>query len=248
VEGGKLKQSILYIEQNRGIFYNLENPSMLQLDFPSDVVKDLDLVNKEKLYALIQAFVETYHILPTSITLVLSPNITFDKDIALDASESEVQAFTDLVPFQAVVSHIFSLGEKKKIVTANKELIDTIQRGFQKVHCDITAVLPYSIIQEVIPELANNFDLSLMLSKDESLKQYSMLETQQIKQISITGLQPKQKTDSKRLFVLLGVFGILLIIMVFMAIASLTPPSRKSVQGASVYKTPIPFYLITVGK
>jgi len=221
-----LKQSILYLEQNRGIFYNAENPSMLQLDFPPDVMRNLDLFNKDKLYALIQAFVETYQILPTSLILLLSPTITFDKDFTLDQSDAEINAFTDLVPFQVVLSHTYSLEEKKKIVAANKEFIDAIQRGFQKVHCDSIVALPFSVIQEVVPELANNFDLGLVLSKVESLKQYNMLETQEGNRSSITAQKPKQKTDSKRLYVLLGVFGILFTIMIIMAVTTFTAPHK----------------------
>lgn len=252
-----MKQSILYLEQNRGIFYNAEKSSMLQLDFPGDVVKDLDLLNKDKLYALIQAFVEAYQILPTSLVLLLSPTVTFDKDLTSDQTAgvpdgtrpaSEVQSFIDLVPFQVVLSRTFSIGEKKKIVTANKEFIDALQRGFQKFHCDISLVLPFSVIQEIIPELENNFDLGLVLSKVDGLKQYNMLETQVVKQNMVTGKKVMQKTESKRLYVLLGVFGILLIIMIIMAVTTLTPQPRKSVQGASTYNAPIPFYTITVGK
>jgi hypothetical protein len=222
------KQLLVYLEGNRAILYGNTLPAMQQIDFPADVVKDLDVLNTENLYALIQTTIETYQLLPAPVTIVLSPLVTFEKDLSeipLEQREKEAEKFLDQVPFQNVLPYQFISSQKAKIIAANKDFILAIKTGFEKRTFMVNTVASFSTLQEVMPELAENLDLNLLLVKIDTIKQYNMLH-EHMPPIHSSPIQTepgKEKPDKKRLYMLIGVFGILILILIIVAVTNLAP-------------------------
>ena len=224
------KQLLLYVEGTRGIFYGGDLTAMQQVDFPQDIVRDLDIISKEKFSALIQASIDAYQLLPAPITFILSTLVTFDKDmteIPKEEQQKEEQKFLDQVPFQEILSYKFSQDKKKKIVAANKDFVFAMKTAFEKRGFSVAAAVPLAIIQDIYPELVTDLNFDMLLGKLDSMKQYNMFITQEILHTLITPTQREAKQgkkDNKRLYLMVGVFGFLLILLAIVAVINLAPP------------------------
>src|SRR5579885_3186288 len=142
------KQLIFYIEPTRLLLFGDDMPDVKEVAFPQDIIADLEVINKEKLEALITATIQTYQVSPLPVTIICSTGLTFDKDITdipIDKRKEELKQFLDIVPFQDITSKVFSVGKKAYAVAANNALIESFQAILKKQQFPLTAVVPYSI-------------------------------------------------------------------------------------------------------
>ena len=68
----KLPTGILFIDGNRIDVYNALKNIVVSLDFPQEVIRYSEVLDREKLHALIKSLIETNKISPSSLTVVLA--------------------------------------------------------------------------------------------------------------------------------------------------------------------------------
>lgn len=246
------KQLIFYLEPTRGLFFGEDLTEVKEMPFPPEVINDLEVIDKEKLEALFVAVLQTYQITPSPLIIILSSAVTFDKDISEIPEEkrvSEVKQFLDIVPFQEYCSKIFSAGKKTTVTVANNTLIDTLSSIFKKQQFMVSAVIPYSIMQELFPSLIENFDPALLIVKADSCRQYSLLNVEEATRLSTQSTKGR-KNSNKRLFLLIGVFALLMVILIVVVVInylpqqshfpSVTVPKSSSLPNATTMTTTTP--------
>lgn len=229
----KKQTAVVYLDTNKAFFYIGTTGAVITLDFPPDVISDLDLVDGEKLEHLIDTFVKANNIGGEKFEthIVFSPSSTFDKDFTEESfkkDDTQLQKFIDIVPFEEVLSKIYKLGKKTKVVGINKSLYEIVKQALGKNNFSVSLVLPYSVLQEIYPELANSVNLAFIAGKIDSLKQYSLsgpeVDLQKDKEKTV-----KSKTQNKRVYLLIGVFAILFIILIALVISTLSSkPTSKN--------------------
>lgn len=225
------KTNLLYIEPTSIFFYNADLPQPLVVNFPLDTMQDGEIISHDKCMQLIDSFLKTNQLPPGPIQFAISPFLTYERvlpQVENEESKLAVQAFLDMVPFENVVSLYANVNGQRWVLATNKSLLDTVKRGFEQAHWIVTSAVPVSILQQLVPELAQTIDFSLLLAKIESIRQYSFLSLSQTIQPVATANStslPKSpaKTDNKRIFLLAGVFGVLFIVLVVMIIDTLSP-------------------------
>ena len=223
--------TVIYIDKNKALFYFENTKITLQLDFPPNVISDLDLLSKERLEELIDTFINSNNLKDSKFeaVLVFSPVSAFEKDFLDDIpkdKEVEIKKFIDLVPFEEVQSKEYKLGKKTKVVAINKTLYDSIINIFKKRNIFVSSVLPFSVLQEISTELTHSVNLSFIAAKSDSYKQYSFI----INNEDNSG-NDKQKIGfiqkkNIRIYVLAGVFLILLLVLIVLVITTLLPANN----------------------
>ncbi len=230
---------IFYLEANRGFFYDQTLSSPIGLEFTQDIVSDLEVVSRKKLEVAIQTFLNANKIAPKSIIILLSPNVTFDKDFPLGTVQMEknIQEFLDLVPFQDYISRQAKFPGKIKVVAANRSFSDTVKESFSNSGFLVSAVIPLSFCLETIPQLKTNLDLALVLDKAAELRGFSLTSEVIISEES----QKKEKKDNKRLYGMLGVLAILFLILFFVIYKFVLTPAKPPVVVPTTTNTaPVP--------
>lgn len=209
----KRPTGIFYLENNRGFFYDHGLSSPVGVDFPPDMISDLEVISKKKIETAIQSLISNYKIVPENIIILLSTTVTFDKDFTDGTVQMEqnVQDFLELVPFQDYLSKKSKFTKKTKITAANRELCDVIKNAFVDCGFVVSSIIPLSACMEIMPNLQNNLDLGLILDKATDLRAYSLLTDQ----AQLAQSNEKNKKDNKRLFMLVGVFVFLILILIF---------------------------------
>ena len=245
MEGNKLVKEIskrptgaFYVDGKKAFFYEQSLSAPLGLDFPQGTISDLEVVNRKKLDSLIQSFVKSYKIAPTNIVIVLSTLVTFERDFPQGSVEMEknIEEFLELVPFEDHISKKALFSGTTKIVAANRELCEAIKSAFQNLGFVVTGVYPLSFCQQIMPQLQTNLDLSLIISKVPEMREFNLLPEFQIPEAS----PAKEKKDNKRIYMLVGVFGLLIVILLFFFYKNIisTPESPKTLPTPVV--TPLP--------
>lgn len=220
MEGDKLKKDIprrpsgvFYIESNRAFYFEENLASPLSLDLPADIVSDLEVINKKSLDTVIHAFITTYKIAPKNVMILLSTSVTFDKNFPQTTLEREknIDEFLELVPFENYIAKQAKFPGTIRVVAANKELCETVKNSFVGLGFVVAGAYPLSLSLELFPQLQTNLDLGFIINKSQELRGFNMMPDS-----DAPGNSPKkEKKDSKHLFVLVGIFAILIVILLF---------------------------------
>lgn len=221
----KKQQAIFYIEDNCAFFYPGASGEILQFPFPQDVVSDLEVLSRQKLLALVQAFFQVQQILPSEILFVFGAPTVFEKDFPQGENQEAIQQFIEYIPFDEVLTKTFQLNEITRVVAINKQLYESLKAACESVKCHVVGVLVYSSLLQVAPEFSQNVNIPLMLAKFDACKQFNIIApSQHINQIQ----QPSTPAKNKRIFVLLGIFGFLLVVLLIVVISTVSSGSHKT--------------------
>lgn len=221
------KHLLIYLEANQAFFYGDELAAIEKVEIPNDIIRDLEIVNQDKFSWLIQAFLDTNQLLQTTVVLILSPAITFDKDISefeVEQRRDEERIFFEKIPFRSTLEYHFIQQNKQVLIASNKDVVQVIKYTLEKKGFNFQAVVAMSAIQEIFPELKTNLDFDFILGKLDTLKQYNMLFNPDQGKNTVSSQQKVNgKKDNKRLYVMFGIFGFLIIILIIMTVNSFLP-------------------------
>jgi hypothetical protein len=216
----------IYIDQNGLLVFTTTTPSVLQFPFPQDIVRDLEIINKDLLQKEIEKLIKDNALQPSRYVFALSGNLLFEKpflDSKTPDSQKEIQSFLDNIPFEHTATIIFENAESKLIAT-NKDLYQTLARLLEHQGSVVEYILPaYVLGVDVNQALAMTQPvLSDLHRRAPTLKQYSfftdVLTSAQktTDQAASSGKkQEKQdgKKEKKKTLILIGVFIVLLLIL-----------------------------------
>lgn len=221
----KKQPALLYLDVNGFYFYESGTSSVVSMGFLPESVKDMDVINPTTLENQIKAFIEQGKITPCNISIILSPNLIFEKEILVtdvEKQKSEVQHYLENLPFENVASSNLPLEKGIKVSAVNEELFTSLHTAFNKFGSAVENVILYSslgpdaqMINNLTPENAN-----LLIKKMDKLKQQSLLR-QRPKPAATEEQKPSETTTKKKqspriyvmavfLLVLIGVLGYML--------------------------------------
>lgn len=217
------KNEVLFLVRDR--FYLYDGSAVLTLEFPANIVHDVDVKNRDGLHDLITSFIQNNKLVPAQLFFILSESVCFSKDFPIvdpaDAGkmEADIKEFIDEIPFSSVVSKVYKTPTTTRVVGSNQDLIDTIFVAFENKGFGISALVPANIF----PDFGNAPDLSpetaqKILNKREAVITASMVGERTVKEQQLATSQtavPKNKL----LPYLIGGFVILLIILVVVIVA-----------------------------
>lgn len=216
------RTEVLFLVRDRLYLYDGSN--ILALEFPANIVHDIDVLDRDGLYNLITAFIQNNKLLPAQLYFVLSESVCFSKDFTIGSpadtakTEAEIKEFTDEIPFSSVVSKTYKTANTYRVVGANQELIDTIFNALEAKGFGISALVPANLF----PEIGITSDLTAdkaqaVLNNKELAVTASMVGERTVKEQQLATSQtavPKNKL----LPYLIGGFIILLIILVLLIV------------------------------
>ncbi len=222
----KKQPALLYLDVNGFYFYESGTSSVVSMGFLPESVKDMDVINPTTLENQVKAFIEQGKITPCNISIILSPNLIFEKEILVTDVEKqkvEIAHYLDNLPFENVASSDTPLEKGVKVFAVNEELFTSLHTAFSKFGSAVENVILYSslgndaqLINNLTPENAN-----LLIKKMDKLKQLSLLK-QRPKTTPTPEQKPTEATAKKKqspriyvmavfLLVLLGILGYMLL-------------------------------------
>lgn len=213
-----------YLQRNLIVFFGTEINGVFSLDLKEDVVKDLEVIDAEKLENQIKVFVSNFKLPPCNLILVLSDALVFQKDIIGVSSQdidSYVQNFLDNVPIENIFSKLFPIENGVKVIAVNKQLFESVGRAFQNLGFVVLSVIPEILLGKNIVDAQTGIDtdISPFFSNLDFIKTNTMWShAVQLHTSSVQAKKEQVPNNNKRMYVLLGVFVTLLVVLILMIV------------------------------
>ena len=233
----KKPTGVFYIDGNKAFYFEQSLPSPISLDIPTDIISYFELLNKKKLVVLIQTFIKNYKLTPKNIVVLLSVQVTFDREFPHGSIELQknIQEFLELVPYEELIQRKIISSGKTRVVATNKEICEAIKSTFTKSGFLVSGVYPLSLVLEIIPELKTNLDLSLFVNKLSDLKAINLQPVVEASYssgfntptASTSTPSDKEKPNRNRLYVLVGVFAVLIAALIFVIYTTIISPTEE---------------------
>lgn len=212
--------SIVYITASKLFWYGEHFSSLMQQVLPQDIMSDLEIMDPDKLAVVVGEFLLHNNVKEGEITVILSTEVTFEKEFIDDnALKDGLILFLDQVPFEKVAHRVYYVNKKIKVVAVNQEYCMALRHILIEARCIPTAFIPFTILQDTLPELQSGIDLRIMLAKLDVIRQYNLFVEEDASQ-NITRTT-KQTNEKNRLYLLIGMFGLLLTVLVIVFIVTL---------------------------
>ena len=221
MESTKKQFAFIYLDKNGFYFYGANLANMVSLAFIEASVKDMEVINGASITIQVQNFITQYQIPPSAISIILSPNITFEKELiglSPEVQDESIRNFVDTIPFDSVISKQYPIEKGVKVIGTNNDLYLELSISFKTNGSTIDSVVPYQMMgadQSLIRNLTTD-SATQLLKRLDHLKQISMLTVEKEKPESLkenTKPSDKPKKNNKRIFIMAGVFIFLFIIL-----------------------------------
>lgn len=216
----KKQNAILWLERTGLSLITQEKSSLLRLSFAPDTIDHLEIVDEVKLQTLIHTFVTQNSIGPLSISVVLAPDVLFEKEWNIPQSPEQVQEeqqFLDSIPFEQLIQKVWIKDNKKKLAVVNGNLITQLQQCFEKESWFLVTVAPYFV---VYGPTWNDQIAKDALKKIDGIKHENMLEKQVNKEQLLKGSAPTNQDAHGRslLPLLIPVFALLIVVLIVLLV------------------------------
>ena len=214
---------IIYLAKNGLAVYGEKTKGIFQLNFQPQVVKDLEIINRDQLNLNIKSLVDSNKIIPSALIMIVSHNMFFEKDFPPLSKEQQVietQKLLDNIPFEVIASQAFGTEKTYKIVATNGNFIESIRKAFETLGFAINIALPAIAFGNIGEEL-NQVTIKIIFSKYPALKQYNLLKnepkinsqpSQKESEQEVKDEKNKEKTNKKNL-IAIGIFVLLIVIL-----------------------------------
>ncbi len=158
--------------------------------------------------------------------------------------QEDINAFIDNVPFENVLSRNFPMQNGTKVLAVNKDFYEAIIGAFEKVGFRVSAVYPGVvfannigakpimdiIVANTIIQQVDNLRGNDLLKENKQFQpiaseEKESAEKEEEKDFVVQDTENKPaKTNKKRLFLMIGVFIFLIVVLIFVYLSSLNQP------------------------
>lgn len=242
MEIGKKPSNIIFLDRDKFIFYSEEQNKVYTFDL-RQFAANLEIIDPSSLGEQIKSFIQNYKITPASFIVVLADGVLFVKGLApgqnIDSEQEIIQKFSESIPFEHIQIKTYTIEGGKLIVGTNKNYYQEIINSFEKAGFINTLVVPiYSTGIIIDPgQSFNEASAKIILKNYPDLIQYS-LEAAEVQKKTNVEKEPttKQAPNNKRLYLLGGIFALLIVVLIIVAFNSLNSPApapKKQTQISS---------------
>ena len=217
---GKSTSTVLYVNRSGVQFYDPKTKQLLAEKLPPNILKDLEIVDKNALALFFRSLVMRHKMNASSVIVILSPNIYYEKTLKSsgEEQESEVRLFLDTVPFDTLRSKIYIQGTTSRIVAINKNLCESILWALEQVGIHIIAVIPAVLVPPLAAKPTPDGESTQYILKNvANLKVHTITQTSEIGE---PAEEPKLSPPRNiRVYVLGGIFTVCILILGFLLVS-----------------------------
>jgi len=212
------QKSILYVDKNTISFYAKSGQKPLVLTLEPDVIKDMEIVSQEKFVQSLAFWMDNNKIPPCDVILVLSENVYFEhatQSLASDGSaDNEIETYLGTIPLEQVVSRVLVDDASKRAIALGRDYYDLLLDFLERRYFRVLALLPASLLKVKSPE---EIKVDNLIKNLDDYKKFNFLSDFERRFVSDSFIARNSPRDTKHLKIMLGFFGLLLIVLAAMA-------------------------------
>lgn len=210
---------VVFIDRNRLQFYGNGLSSVLALDIPITVVHDLDVVNRDALYTLVNQWVKQNNLGGAQLFFILAPDTYFEKLLTKKGEseqETEILHFYDSVPFEELTTKVLTFENVKRAFAINKEYLGAVRHAFLLQGHRVVAAVPALALGTLSAKRWLDAEMgSYVVKHADILREYNVVDTEEQGQSATAPASdiPTTKTNP-RLMIMVSIFGVLLLALI----------------------------------
>lgn len=208
------QKSILYVDKSTISLYLKSGQKPLVLSLEPDVVKDMEIVSQEKFIQSLAFWMDSNKIPSCDVVLVLSENVYFEyaaQSLAGDGSaDKEIETFLDAVPLSQIVSRVLIDDASKRAVALGRDYYDLLLEFLEKRYIRVLALLPASLLKISSPD---ELKVDHLLKNLDDYRKFNFLSDFERRFAPESFIARNTPRDTKNLKIMLGAFGLLLLIL-----------------------------------
>lgn len=219
--GQNARPIIVYIDRNRLQFYGGGLSSIAAMDLPPAIVMDLEVVNRDGLYTLVNQWMKQNALGGNQLFFVLSPAIYFEKVIASISDteqETEILKFYDMVPFEELLTKVISAGPvtPKHAFATNSAYIEALRHAFLLQGLRVVGVVPAMLLGSLAAKRWMDAEMGAYVVKhfDELRNQTVVASDDSQLAIQTANTAGPTSANNPRLMILVSIFGVLLLSLI----------------------------------
>lgn len=214
-------RAIVFVDRKGLYYFGGDAKTALSFQFPPTSVQDMEIINEDELTKAIDNFIKANKLKSADILYCFSSQTYFEKGVPEKTSSEDIEIlqseFADNVPFNRVLSKSFTQGKVTTIIALNKDFAYTIKNVFESLGFKTDAIVPtFALFGQQAVAFSGQIGAQLM-KHFNSLQQVSFPiqddESKNVDRDEKEFTSPK-KQSNKRLYVLVGVFAVLIVTLI----------------------------------
>ena len=233
---------IVLVNQTGLIVYGPHLSDVVQVNYPADTVKELELSNSKNIKTMIESLVNEYQVPKSKVVMILDSSVYFEKIIeTTDPAEQEkfIDEFKDSVPLESVFVRKFEFNQQIKVIAFNKLFYKSLVRAFNELEFVPKLLVPDFVTSQEVGVSSLTLESAQLLSNSlDKLKNHNLLSpVAGSKTPAVTQTNPPaggsptpqvkpnsnqhKPSNNKRTYLLAAAFVLLIAILVWMVITNL---------------------------
>ena len=223
---------IILVDQS-GLVVAAPNLSdVVKVEYPPGTVQELELVNPNNIKLMIEQMIQQYQLFQSEVMIILDNSVYFQKDIPTQDpvdQEKFMSEFESSVPLGSVFVRKYELEQKTHVIAFNKQFYKALVRSLIELGFTPKVLVPDMITIQLVGVSGLTKEIATLLAQaEDKLQKHSLLSPADTPQAPApeTVAQPtqvavsSQPTSKIRVYLMLGLFVILISVLVWMLIAN----------------------------
>jgi len=213
-------RAVLYLDRSTLHYYGGGLPQVTSLEIPPLALQDMEVIDSAELTRVITEFFQTHKLKPAQTVLCFSSRSYFMHDLPAGKTAEELKSieeeFVENIPFNKTLCKTFIRGNAHVLIGINREVLFVFQTILRALKHPLLATIPtYALFGETTSPFSKTIGQEI-LKHSGSLGPISF-ELQEEKPsgdpFESVSQTPKKQSNT-RLYLLVGVFGALICILV----------------------------------
>lgn len=208
---------VVFIDRNRLQFYSTRMPDILALEIPATISKDLDIVNKDGFYTLVNQWVKQNNLSGAQLFFVLSPMTYFERIITSaeeSRQETDILSFYNSVPFDELATRVVTIEGKKHAIAVNREFIESIRHAFMLQGYHVMSVVPAVLLGTLAAKRWLDKETGAYVVKHvDTLAAQNIVESEE-QNVAVPASRVPTEKNNPRLMIMVSIFGVLLLALI----------------------------------
>lgn len=230
-------RAVVYIDRNSLYYYGGNISKPVSLAIPDTILQDIEVIDDVAFKKLLLQFLKKYSIKPALIMVCFSSQSYFKKELEPQRESSDsptlLSDFAEIVPFNHVLTKIFTFQKKQAVIALNRDVAYLIRDSLEPFGFKVEGIIPSYIL---LGESSQPFSLQFA---QLIIKHFSSLQGVgfPIHEIEPTVADPDDnefsgtdvpEKNNNNLYIMIGVFGVLVLILIYMFFFYGKTPSKKN--------------------
>ncbi len=208
---------VVFVDRNRLQFYGSKLPAILALEIPGTISRDLDILNKDEFYTLVNQWVKQNNLSGAQLLFVLSPMIYFEQVVTSteeSRQETEILSFYNSVPFEELATRVLMISGRKHAIAVNRDFVESIRHAFMLQGYHVAAVVPAVILGSLSVKRWMDAEMGAYILKHiDTIVGQNIVESEDQDVTTPASSQPTEK-NNPRLMIMVSILGILLFALI----------------------------------